>query len=657
MLRRGYLEPRKPRPMSDCHMSAEKWTTIKRFLGWLAVCGTLLGLILGVANGVRAVASNQYASLGLANAALYTFQSVLNGDLTVVLAVTATIGIIAILAGMMRSSVRTAGVAAGMVTAAYLCVRVGYGVNRWDFESQWVAPHPFLGLPLRAGFFERQVILANLGILALSVLAGYVVYRLVTALLSSPSARRFRLPAVPGLRPLLIVMICLIVGSNIYSHLHRLRNGRGKPNVILISLDTLRADHVGCYGHVRDCTPNLDRIAREGVLFENAYAQAASTLPSHKSILTSLYPPSLRSEGRPMLDLRRVTLSEILLNEGYCTAAFVHGGWMMPVFGFGQGFDIYMVPGRNVIPEEPTAEAITRHAISWIRGHRDRTFFVFLHYGDIHSDWGDLPYDAPEPYRSMYLGDCAMQLDDLTTRISGSTYLAEVNRGRFCPTDEELEALSALYDSGIKYTDDQLGRLVSFLEELDLADDTMLILLADHGERLGEQGKMLHGWVTREVARVPLVIRFPGSVLAGRRVRGQVELVDVVPTVLDFIGVPPRREMCGTSLLTVAREGGDTGAAFTEAGTRCSVRSGGWMLAHDAETGEMQVYDLEADPHETTNLAGQFPDRERALAAELVEWLELAQAARLEGGEGDEAEVDESLKRLLESLGYLHVGR
>ena len=638
-------------------MSSGEWMEIKRLLAWLIILGLIAGLVIGSVRGLITVGSNEYMSQGLGNAALYTFQSVLNEHLTIVLAVAAALCIVAILSGISRNGKRTAGIILGAMAAAYICVRLGYGLNRWDFQAQWVAPRVFLGLRLRAGFFDRAVILANLGILALSLAAGYAVYRILLAALEGLRARHFRLPAVPGLKPLLIVLVAIVVGSNLYSHFHRQRNGRGKPNVILISLDTLRADHVGCYGHFRDCTPNLDRIAGEGVVFENAYAQAASTLPSHKSILTSLYPASLRSEGRSMLDKRRVLLSEILLNEGYRTAMFGHGlGWVTPVFGFDQGFDTYIIPSRKMIPRESTAEAVTDHAISFIRRHSDRAFFIFLHYGDIHSDWGDLPYDAPEPYRSMFLGPDSIKPEDLTTRMSGSIYLAEVNRGRFEPSARELETLRALYDAGIAYTDNEVGRLGALLEDLGLAENTVLVIFSDHGERFGEHGKMLHGWLTREVARVPLIMKFPRRALAGRRVAGQVQLIDVVPTLLEFIGIERREEMRGRSVLTAIEEGGGTGPAFTDAGTKYAVRSEGWTLAHDFETGETQVYNTANDPDETTNLAGRFPDREKALGATLGAWLEAAEAEKLEGSEGEKARVTEALRKRLESLGYINVG-
>jgi arylsulfatase A-like enzyme len=639
-------------------MSGEKRAAVTRLLAWTVVLGLMTGLLLGAARGLAAVRSNAYIGRGLGGAALYTFQSVFNSRAAPVVIAAAALGLIILVSARASRSARSAGRLAGGLAGLALGLRLGYGLNRWEFKQQWLAQRSFWGLPLRAGLFEREVLLANAGIAALSVVLAYVIYRLVSALLEALARRRALPPRVPGLAAWLAVAICLMVGLNVYAHLHRLSNGRGRPNVILISLDTLRADHVGCYGHFRDTTPNLDRIAGGAVVFEEAFAQAASTLPSHKSLFTSLYPPSLRSEGRYMLDPRRVTLAEILLDKGYLTAGFAHGlGWVTPVFGFDQGFDTYVIPSRRLIPRASTAEVVTDNAISWVRAKRDRPFFLFLHYGDIHSDWGRLPYDAPDPYRSRYLEASAMCQDDITTRMSGSLYLAEVNRGRFCPSAEELEALGALYDAGVTYTDEQVGRLHSALEDMGLAEDALIIILSDHGERFGEHGKVLHGWVTCEVARVPLIIKFPGSSLAGRRVPGRVQLVDVVPTVLEFLGLDRLPEMCGESMMTVIEEGGTTGPAFTEAGRCYAMRSGDWMFAHDFESGERQVYSLRNDPQETTNLAGLYPEREKALGTELAAWLERAEADKLGESEGERARVDESLRHLLESLGYINAGQ
>ncbi len=638
-------------------MSSEKRTIATRLIAWFTSVGLLVGLALGTARGLAVIRSNRYIALGLGNAALYVFQAALNTCLLAAAAAISVACLVVIVSSASRRSLRAASIATGALLAACLCLRLGYSLNRWEFQAQWLAPRCLAGLPLRAGFFEREVVFANMGVLAVSLLAGYVTYLAMRALLRRLAARRALPRRVPAFRTVMVVLLCLVAGSNLYSYLHRARNAADRPNVILISLDTLRADHVGCYGYSRDCTPNLDRIAREGVVFECTYAQAASTLPSHKSLFTSLYPPSLRSNGMHALDPRRVTLTEILLDRGYRTGAFAHGlGWVTPVFGFDQGFDTYVIPSRKLIPEESTAEAVTDHAVSWIRRHRKSPFFAFLHYGDIHSDWGKLPYDAPEPYRSRYLRSIGARPEELTTKMSGSLYLAEVNRGRFCPSEKELAALRALYDAGVRYTDEHLGRLLAALEDMGLAENTMIVVFSDHGERFGEHGKVLHGWVTCEVARVLLLMKFPHSVLAGRRVPGQVELVDVVPTVLEFLGIPPRPDMCGRSLMNVIREGGGTGDAYTEAGRCCAVRSGGWMFAHDFDTRETQVYNIKNDPLETVNVAGRFLDRERELARKLVKWLEAAEAARLEGMEGERVAVDAALRDLLESLGYLNIG-
>jgi len=331
------------------------------------------------------------------------------------------------------------------------------------------------------------------------------------------------------------------------------KNGipKDKPNIILISLDTLRADHLGCYGYRRDTSPNLDTIAQDAVLFINAYSHSPTTLPSHMSMLTSLYPinhgicaVSLRSglKSAQELDPSISTLSELLRKAKYFTTAFTGGGQVSSYFGFSRGFDYYQ---EDFSLDSDEAERLFNKAASWINDHRDKKFFLFLHTYQIHN-----PYNPPHPYNEIYLNKKAQWKEADIIKI-----LAERGLGEYGQlTEEERENLVSLYDGEIKYTDEFfIKRLTTELKRLELYDQTMIIITSDHGEEFYEHKGWEHGHsIYNELIKVPLIIKFPHSKHRGSNVQNVVRTVDIFPTILNIAGVKNKaNNYDGKSLLSV----------------------------------------------------------------------------------------------------------
>ena len=627
-------------------------------LWWELTVGLLVATISGVLSGALVIQSNQYQALGFQSAALYSFQAGLNQNLYLILLITGVVcGVTALCVVLKRP--RIGALMVGLLPALYIIFEIGYGLNRYDFKAFWKEPRDFLGLPLRAGFFESQVILANIGVLALAVLAAWIAFRVTLAVIRRAGSRIHTMKQ--PFRPYLLVLpvVVAIVGFNIFCISHRSRNRAAGPNVVLISLDTLRADHLGCYGYHRDTSPNIDRIAESSILFENAITQAAWTLPSHKAVLTGLLPPSLRHgvDQTVPLDTRRVTLAEILLDAGYRTAAFAHGlSTVTPRFGFAQGFETYFVPAEQLIPGDGPAEVINDRAISWLDKHGKERFFLFLHYADIHSDADLLPYEVPEPYGTMFAKEVGGGFVKPKGRPGGSLYLLDISAGRVNPSPREIEYVAALYDGGIRYTDVYIGALVDELSRRGVLDDTILVIMSDHGEEFREHGKMLHGRTYRETAHVPLILRFPEAAWHGVRIPTQVRLIDIVPTVLDYLGLPTREDMHGASLLPLAQEGGPSRPAYTEGGNSYGVRANDWLLVTDLDLKNHEVYDTVNDPGETLDLAGEFPQREDMLARALAGIVSLAETGRQQGAEGKPTRLDRRTKEALKALGYINQG-
>lgn len=320
-----------------------------------------------------------------------------------------------------------------------------------------------------------------------------------------------------------------------------------KYNIIIICLDTLRADHLGCYGYSRNTAPNIDQLAREGILFEWAIAQSNFTLPSHASLFTSKYVHNHKADvdidiiSNRLAD-KEITLAEVLRGCGYKTAAFIYNApHLNPILGLNQGFDNYFFGEEN--DRRPSFEKTLPAALKWIGRHKDSKFFVFLHSNDIH-----------EPYHSIYENffdqSYKGRLDNEYFASGSGASFMENNLRR---TPREIKHIIAHYDGGIKYADSFITELMKKLEDWALLNKTIIILLSDHGEILADRGmKFCHGFsLYDEEVHVPLIIMHP-QMKKGLRINKQVQLIDIMPTVLDFLNISRNNlKLEGKSLLNL----------------------------------------------------------------------------------------------------------
>ena len=312
-------------------------------------------------------------------------------------------------------------------------------------------------------------------------------------------------------------------------------------NLIVLCLDSLRADHLGCYGYPRNTTPHIDSLARSGILFEWAISQSSFTLPSIASFFTSEYAHEHHVDTvEKRLAADKVTLAEICRQHGYKTAAFIHNAVLLdPKYGLNKGFDAYEF-GYNEKNRAPSFEITMPQAVEWISKNKADNFFVFLHANDIHE-----PYHCPDEnfFDPSYKG----LLDNEHLGWSRQFNTNNLNRSK-----REKKHIIAHYDAGIRYADTFIPRLRQVLKQLDLADKTILVIFSDHGEILGEQGeRFCHGWGVSDVElRVPLIIVHPALYKKGLRIKHQIQLIDIMPTLLDFLGLRVNNvKMSGKSLL------------------------------------------------------------------------------------------------------------
>ena len=440
------------------------------------------------------------------------------------------------------------------------------------------------------------------------------------------------------------------------------------PDVVLFVIDTLRADRVGAYGHSRPTTPHLDALAGESVVFERAYAPAPWTLPSVVSLLTSTFP----CEHGVVLDGQRIApslvpLAERLKGAGYATASFYANPYAGPMTGLGRGVDhLEAVPfaeGSVVAP--------------WLDRTRDRPLFLYVHNVEPHD-----PYEAPAEVVARFGSDASTQVR--ANRLVGRyRQLSRVDWGAGRPpgtTDNTAQqqaaaaelanlrpAVEALYDADVFEADRRLGSVIEALRARGRFDDTLLMVVADHGEEFGEHGAWQHDQsLYEELVRVPLVVRLPGGRSGGTRVATPVSLVDVVPTVAEVLSRPElARGARGRSLLGAEARSGKIPAISQRVNLKkyfrplaelrgernVAIVSGTWKGVWNQDPDTFELYDLAEDPGETRDLAGAAAERAASLRAEARAWLE--QCAHGDPTTAPAGALDPETRERLRALGYV----
>lgn len=398
-----------------------------------------------------------------------------------------------------------------------------------------------------------------------------------------------------------------------------------RPLIILISFDTCRADLFGALtGENPSPTPRLDEFAADSVVFENAFVEVPHTLPSHMSLMTSVYPDVHGVEPKDgPLQSSFVTLAQILHDAGFHTVGLVTSEWLKAAFGFGRGFDDYeRLRHRRTYAGRVNAAALRR------LGSRTRPQFLFLHYYDLHSDFdlGDagnkLPYYSPRQYRrGLPVSADGHEFCDERGHCN-TDFLVAADRERRPLSTEEIRTIHDLYRSAAPYLDSQMGAFFDGLKDRGLYDGSLILVTADHGEEFREHGRFIHSQPYDETIHVPLLIKFPGSWKAGTRVSGVVETIDVLPTILDYLGIRPPSYIQGESVLGLVegRPGRRKHAVLSQDSitpTRYGLRTDHLKLIMDLKSSYRELYDLRSDPGEKVNLAAERPRLADELARRL----------------------------------------
>lgn len=446
--------------------------------------------------------------------------------------------------------------------------------------------------------------------------------------------------------------------------------GGRPPNLLLVVLDTARADAVSAAGAVPGATPVLDRLASEGVVYSRARSTSAWTVPAHGSLFTGLFPSRHGAHHEhPLLGNEQATLAE-LLAPTHDTAGFSENPHIGFAKGFAQGFGRFEETWRRQSGPADVAPTDER-ALAWLAARQgSRPFFLFVNFMAPH-----LPYAPPAPWQERFLPPEATPETVERLRRFDEWGARLVMTGRLQLAPAELAVLRALYQAEVAFADARLGRLVEALEAAGELDRTLVVVVGDHGENIGDHGLMEHQFCLYDsLLRVPLVLRLPGVFAGGERRQVPVQLTDLVPTVFDVVGraaagrpavegtsllagPPPQRPQIAEYMRPEAQRWRFERVApefdFAPFGRRLAAVVVGERKLIAGEDGRRELYDLAADPRESHDLAGGEPETVERLAALLAAWQ--AGAAVLPGGGGGAPEplLDEESRRALRALGYL----
>lgn len=439
-----------------------------------------------------------------------------------------------------------------------------------------------------------------------------------------------------------------------------------RPNILLFSIDTLRPDHLGCYGYERDTSPTIDRLAGEGVRFSQAISSSSWTLPAHASMLTGLDPVhhgANRFSTNSRIAAKADTLAELLWKEGYATAGFTDGGFVSALFGFDRGFDVYVSGSSN--KEAANAKNFLSEnvdkALRWIHSTAGQPFFLFLHTYAVH-----LPYAPEPPYDRMftdpdYTGPCK---DEVTQWAERTCFAGKA------PDTPVLENVKALYDGEIRSMDAMFSSFLGRLDDAGVLDNTCIIITSDHGEEFNEHGRFFHkrADLYDELIRVPLIAWCPKRFAGDSTVDEQVSLTDITPTILQLAGAPLPATLDGTSLLAAihghAAPKSDAvvsevdGSIEKREGVTVAVRTERYKLMAQSDSEALRLFDLEEDPGETENLSASHTEvasqlRGSLASSSLSSSASVAAKAPLPAPASSRPALDPAIEERLRALGYV----
>lgn len=477
-----------------------------------------------------------------------------------------------------------------------------------------------------------------------------------------------------------IFLFALIVVTVALASVISIAESQDKPNILLIVMDATRADHLSCYGYHRKTTPYIDNLAKEGVIYENAYSTAAWSLPSVASMFTSSFPSQHGYHAEIMIvkpeeDIFHVrkelrvkgfdfTLASILNSQGYKTVGFSCCPWVSHSTNLSQGFEEFYQMWRDDV------ENVNRKVKSWLLNNYKTPFFMYIHYFEPH-----LLYTPKLPYRNLFIENAeqTLQVEDKMFKVENFAYKYIAREIKL--SKEEIKALIPLYDAEIRELDEGINEVIGYLREADILENTLIIITADHGENLGEHQLMDHLLCLYDsLLHVPLIIRYPKLFSPGLREQNLVQTIDIFPTIVEVLRINFNKasKLQGQSLVPSRGKQRIRQFVFAEHESPVeflkwlnkkrsyfdiskydrqlkSIRSKDFKYIWSSD-GRDELYHIKNDPGELDNIIKKMPKKALQMQTKLEDWL-----SSFETVNSDKSiSIDKELEEKLKSLGYIH---
>jgi arylsulfatase A-like enzyme len=503
------------------------------------------------------------------------------------------------------------------------------------FYGVWLVNHHLL-----QGKFHLISILADLGVLCFVLCLGWFLLKAKIFIGSAHNKALSRYGASIVAGCLVLFMIAL----SAYNALDAKIRAPTGPSLVLVLSDTLRQDHLGCYGYTRNTSPGIDEFAESSTLFKNAFAQSPATKASIASLFTSKYPGQHNVvHKRECLNLAHVTLAEKLRDSRYATAGYIENPVISRQFQYDQGFGRWELDDRRARGNRSMSH-FDEGIFSWLESHSEEAFFLYVHYLDPHD-----PYRAPDPfYHSMADPDW----EDETG--APTSYTLNDNKEYYSNNRQALDNVIALYDEEISYVDSRFQKLIAKLDALNILDETVVVFLSDHGEGFLEHGEFFHSYsVNSELINIPLIIRCPGLLDPGVEEQ-YVQHIDLFPTIAHMLDIDTGNlPLEGNDILTTSDMSTKVFSEHLREGRtirqRCVV-SEGWKLIYHIDIDDYYLFNIRTDPFEYNDLANAEADIAGELKECLTEWNDGLQGKTDPSETRLRAEVRDRLK----GLGYIH---
>jgi len=464
--------------------------------------------------------------------------------------------------------------------------------------------------------------------------------------------------AIRDIKLILVIIAALLVLIGVSYSFSLYLKKRTQPNIVLITIDALRPDHLGCYGYERNTSPNIDKLAAEGTLFLNTVSAGPGSLPAIISLITSKYGPEHKVESwGDILNKDIVTLPQLLKSQSF-TTAFVSAHYSIPETienRKDKDWDFFINYSSEVNKNNfyiiNNANRVTKNVISQLKKNRFRQFFLWMHFMDVHA-----PYRPPEPYNKIYVDDVYYKGATKVKLLSDENWNSFGGIPKYMQLGKNniLDYYISQYDGEIKFVDENIGKIVTYLEELDLCDNTIIIITADHGEVFGEHNYFGHDRILcNTTLKVPLIIIIPWIQNQREKVAGLVETIDIAPTILDLLNLKIPKDFQGESLSSLIlnkRKNRKKDYAFSStahADKKFSIITDEWKLIFDKEKNKYEFYNLKDASVELSDMIRKEKNKFIFLKSKL-EWHigENIKSAHEEG-------IDRKNKKILKSLGYV----